>query len=156
MVDSPLLATLNQNGSTNPAALIPGVANRSYGVVGATPAYSAAGGLGHGTVGLGAYQWCVSVGVLPTGFLNTGTNLNTPCTSPDVENSPTLSASNVTSVITPPSQNFPFTVELDDAGNASTPSSVGSATSATNATSVLINAPLEVHLSQRDQWYRSR
>jgi hypothetical protein len=147
-VDAPLLATLNQNGSTNPGTLIPGVSGRSYGVVGATPAYTAAGGLGQATVGLGHYQWCISAGGLPAGFLNSGSNVNTPCTSPDVENAATLSASNISATITPPSQNFPFTVELDDPGNGSTPSSVGSSTSATRATSVVINAPLAIQLTQ--------
>ena len=156
-VDSPLLATLNQTGdtptATNPANLIPGVSGRSYGGTGyATPTYTAAGGLGQGTVGLGPYRWCISAssGPLPGGFLNTGSNVNTPCTSPDVENTATLSASSISSTIpTPPgSANFSFTVELDDPGNGSTPSSISSSTWGRNATSLLINAPLAINLTQ--------
>jgi hypothetical protein len=149
-VDSPLLATLTQIGDTpgtNPGALIQGVANRSYGVVNggsAAPTYTATGGLGQATVGVGHYQWCISsTPGLPAGFLNTAPSVNTPCTSPDVENTATLSAGNVTAA----PNTYSFTMELDDAGNGSTPSSVGIA-SATRTTSLLINPALAIQLDQ--------
>ena len=147
-VDAPLLATLNQTGNTpvtNPGTLIPGVANRSYGVVGATPTYTATGGLGSRTVA--DYEWCVNTGAtsLPAGLGGISTSCAAFTTGAATE---TLSAANITAVITPPSQLFSPTVELDDTGNGSTPSSVASTTSATNSTKLLIDAPLTITLTQ--------
>ena len=54
-----------------------------------------------------------------------------------------LSANPIANTVTPGA--FPFTVELDDTGNVTTPSSVASATSATKATSLQIIAGLAVN-----------
>jgi hypothetical protein len=161
VVDSPLLATLAQTTNLSlPGTLLPGVQSRSYGTGNscsnspancAAPTYTSAGGLGAATVGVGAYQWCISAGALPTGFLNTGGNVNTACASPNVENTATLGATDVSSVITPPSQTFTYTMELDDAGNSSTPSSFPTTSNTPGTvgpTNLLINAPLQVVLTE--------
>jgi hypothetical protein len=160
-VDSPLLATLVQNGSTNPSALIPGVSGRSYGTGSnctggacAAPTYTAAGGLGanpttNGGVGIAAYEWCVSTGAtsIPVGLGGIGTSCS-PFTTTGAATE-TLTSSDVTqTVAAPPSTNFPFTVELADTGNGSTPSAAASSTAATNSTSLVIDAPLAVQLTQ--------
>src|SRR5271157_3524043 len=158
IVDPILAVTLTQthdSPATNPANLLPGVTNRSYGVINGgsdAPTYTATGGLG--ATNVATYEWCVNTGAasLPAGLTGI-TGSSTPCASfgPTGTATATLSAplpNGITASITPPSQNFPFTVELDDTGNVSTPSSVASSASAPRATSLLVNAPLEVHLAQ--------
>src|SRR5271157_2666749 len=158
IVDPILAVTLTQthdSPATNPPSLLQGVANRSYGVINGgsdAPTYTATGGLG--ATNVATYEWCVNTGAasLPAGLTGI-TGSSTPCASfgPTGTATATLSAplpNGITASITPPSQNFPFTVELDDTGNVSTPSSVASSASAPRATSLLVNAPLEVHLAQ--------
>ncbi|MGA3323475.1 MAG: hypothetical protein ABSF45_03320 [Terriglobia bacterium] len=149
IIDPPLVATLTQ--STNPTpttALLPGVSNRSYGVISSgagAPTFTSSGGLGMSTLGLGVYQWCISTGALPAGFLNTGTSVNTPCTSPDVENTATLSANAISSIVASP-QAFTFTIRLDDQGNPAVPSGVTSGT--TNAISTVVTVNPQINLAQ--------
>lgn len=146
-VDAPLQATLVQNGNTNPPNLIPGVAGRSYGIVGAPPTYSAAGGLGSRNVS--TYEWCVNTGAasLPAGLGGIGTSCAPSFTTTGAATE-SLTAANISSTITPPSQTFSITVELDDTGNAATSSSASTRTSATNATTLVMNAPLALQLTQ--------
>ena len=118
--------------------------------IGAVPTYTAAGGLGSRSVT--TYEWCVDTGAasLPAGLagINTST-VGCASSGPTATTTAMLSsgAGNITAAFAPPSQNF-FTVELDDSGNISTPTSAATATAATRSTSLLINSPLEVHLSQ--------
>ncbi|HMD97093.1 MAG TPA: hypothetical protein VKM93_07160, partial [Terriglobia bacterium] len=146
IVDAPLSATLTQAPNVNPANLLPGVTNRSYGVINAgavAPTYTAAGGLGATNATL--YEWCVNTGALslPAGLTGISTSCATPTTGAATES---LSAS---PMITGAANNYAFTVELDDPGNATTPgSSVANATSATNSTNLQIIAPLAIHLTQ--------
>jgi len=142
-IDSALSFSLAQTGlPNNPPALLDGVEGRSYGLTG-TPTYTATGGLGSNGQGSTYYQWCLSQGSLPKGFVNTGSNLNTPCTSLKVANSVTLQANpTITSMVTAPTA-FPFTVQLADKGNATTP-----AGTLTNATSLTVHPQLAAALTQ--------
>jgi len=110
-VNAPLLVTLTQNAITNPPSLIPGAANRSYGTVGAAPTYTGKGGLGARTPS--TYEWCVNTGAssLPAGLGGIGTSCSPAFTTTGAATE-TLTASNISATITPPSQNFSFTVEL--------------------------------------------
>src|SRR5208282_4649073 len=109
--------------------------------------YTATGGLGSRTVA--DYEWCVNTGAasLPAGLGGISTSCAAFTTGANTETL-TAPAPGITAVITPPSQLFSPTVELDDTGNGSTPSSVASTTSATNSTKLLINAPLVITLTQ--------
>lgn len=136
-VDAALAATATQATNPNPYGnLIDGVVGRSYGVAPlATPTYTASGGLGTGT-----YEWCLKAGSLPGGFTPPGA-----CTSPTVIDTLTLSSADVTG----PANPYNFTLQLDDPGNASTPSSQGSNTSSVvGPTGLLIHPVLAATLSQ--------
>src|SRR5208282_4370348 len=62
IINPALVASFLQGASNNPAALLQGVASRTYGVKGDPPTYSVTGGFGAGT-----YQWCLT-GTLPGNF----------------------------------------------------------------------------------------
>ena len=146
VVDAPLLSTLTQNGSTNPANLLPAVVGRSYGVVGAPPTYTATGGLGAGTAGAADYEWCVKTGTLPTGLTGISTSCSPFATIGAATES--LTASAATPIGGTP-QTYSFAVELDDTGNASAPSSVVSTTSSVTAsTSLVVNPVLAASVTQ--------
>jgi hypothetical protein len=162
-VQPPLVATLMQNGTTiaSGGALLPGVYNRTYGVGGGTPTFTAAGGLGAISGGLGGnYQWCLSAGALPTGFLNTGTNLNnsSTCASPVVENTATLAANPITLLSPAPTSatQSNFTVRLDDGGNAAVPNGFASGTTPDPAnvvsSSITVNPQIQLAQSLGTNW----
>jgi hypothetical protein len=140
-VNPALTPTLTQSQAgapvTDPANLLDGVEGRSYGVVGGTPTYTAAGGLGPGT-----YSWCVSTGAasLPTGLNTVSTN----CAAPTVADSVTLTAATIGA---PPGA-FPFDLQLDDPGNDAVPPSAAAAASGTSSTSITINSVLVATLTQ--------
>ncbi|MGA2984967.1 MAG: hypothetical protein ABSG32_14235 [Terriglobia bacterium] len=149
-VDAPLGFSLAQAGNstpTNPAALLDAVSGRTYGVIGGTPTYTPTGGLGAnesnvGAVGNSYYQWCISAGTLPATFSTTGNDLNTACSALVESPSETLQA---VSAITGAAGAYPFTVQLNDTGNATTPSL---AASLTNSTSLTVHTPLVATLTQ--------
>ena len=150
------MAQLNQAGNLNPTSLLPGVYNRNYGVGSGTPTYTASGGLGQATQGVGHYQWCLT-GALPAGFVNTGTNLNnsSTCASPVVEDTATLTANPIT--LPNPSPTSPgtyhFTIRLDDGGNSAVPSTASSLTlDSTVSTSLQVNPPIVLAQSLGTTW----
>jgi len=154
-VNAPLSIQLTQATSatltnTNPANLLSGVTGRSYGNPTGTPTYTASGGLGATTPA--DYEWCVNTGSssLPAGLvgITPSSGTSAPCTTFGITSGnpaiATLSSTNITQVITGTSQVFSPTVELDDTGNASTPTSVASSTSATNSTNLRIHEALAI------------
>ncbi|HEV8383462.1 MAG TPA: hypothetical protein VGQ11_01225, partial [Candidatus Acidoferrales bacterium] len=107
-----------QAGNTTAAStLLDGVNAQSYGVINANagaPIYAGSGGLGSGTAGTVAYQWCISVNgaqVTAIGLSGISTNCAAPTTG-----SPVLlsSAAAITGTAT-------YTVQLSDTGNEATP-----------------------------------
>jgi hypothetical protein len=153
-VDSPLGLSFSQNQPApvaNPANLLPGVTGRSYGLInggGGTPIYMAAGGLGANNVA--TYEWCVDTGAASvpaglTGITGVGASAaNCGSYGPTGVGTATLSSSQITQSISGASQNFTIGVEIDDTGNATTPSSAASGTEAARSTGLLINAALAV------------
>jgi hypothetical protein len=150
VVDAPLSETLTQATlpGANPASLLPAVMNRSYGVVGAPPTYTAAGGLGAGSLGSSAYEWCVKAGSsLPPAGLGPGANSISA-------NCPTYAATGsslalTASPLTGSANTYAFTMQLDDTGNISTPGSVSSGASAQTAnTTLIVNPPLAATVTQ--------
>lgn len=108
-VQPALAAVLTQAGNATPnVSLFDGALGRSYGVIGATPTWTASGGLG-------TYGWCVSTGAasLPGGMVGISTN----CGAPTAGGVVTLTSANVTGA----SGVFFFTVQLSDGGNAAVP-----------------------------------
>lgn len=135
-VQAVLMATLTQAGnaaSPNPAALLDGALNRSYGV-GGTPTYSAAGGLSP------SYGWCISAGAVPAGFTGIST---CPTLTPGAV--VTLSASPVGA-----SGLFNFTVQLHDGGNTAVPSSSATGMFDSRTTDVNINGLLALAANLAD------
>ncbi|MCL5289161.1 MAG: hypothetical protein M1453_14345, partial [Acidobacteria bacterium] len=108
------VVTPNTNANST---LLDGVNAQSYGVINANagaPTYAATGGLGVGTAGAAAYQWCVSAGgatVTAIGLAGISTNCAAPTTGTPVLLS---TASAVTGAAS-------FAVDLSDTGNAATP-----------------------------------
>lgn len=106
--------------NVNPnSTLLDGANAQSYGVITANagaPKYTASGGLGAGTAGAAAYQWCVSAGSATVLVVNL-TGISTSCAAPTT-GSPVLltSASAATGAAV-------FSVQLTDTGNAATPPS---------------------------------
>ncbi|HXJ93187.1 MAG TPA: hypothetical protein VMT20_09940 [Terriglobia bacterium] len=139
--------------ATNPSSLLDAVMDRSYGVIGGTPTYTASGGLGPKAVGGGGYIWCLSQGSLPGGFtgISNGTTCSTATTPAPTSpgNTISLQASNVTGAASNPPAPITFTVLLDDTGNAAVPSGAASSTTAPNSTGVIIRAPLVATLTQQ-------
>jgi hypothetical protein len=120
-----LTSTLTQATNATPnAALLDGVSGRSYGIVGATPTYAAAGG-----AGLGTYRWCVSAGALPAGFV-TSPVISTNCAAPTTTDTVSVTANPAGAAGGPTA----FTLQVDDgtAFNAAVPA--GTSTQATNLT----------------------
>lgn len=146
VVDAPLLESLTQATvtGTNPASLLPGVVNRSYGVIGAPPSYAASGGLGATSPTM--YEWCLNTGSAPTGLGLGGVSIAASCpTYISTGVSLVLSAASITGA----ANTYNFTMELDDLGNASTPGSVASsASSLASATSLLVNPALVAIVTQ--------
>lgn len=150
VVDAPLGAALTQATvpGTNPASLLPAVVNRSYGVIGAPPTYAAAGGLGAGTLGPSAYEWCLKAGSTPppAGLGPGAASITTTC--------PTYVATGASllltaSSITGSAGTYNFTMQLDDTGNTSTPASASSSTSSLAATTSLpVNSALVATVTQ--------
>lgn len=137
-VNAPLVASISQNGSSNPPTLLQGIVGRSYGVIGAPPAYSVAGGFGTGT-----YLWCL-VGTLPGGFGGASTICGkTTSTKEDTFN---LTANPVSGS----PATFPgIQGETGDAGNAAVPDAFSSgSTSRTTASSITIDAALAAMRTQ--------
>jgi hypothetical protein len=178
-VDAPLLVTLTQTGNSLTdtqtgqsgaySALDDGVAARNYGegsncgsggsTACAYPNYAATGGLGAGMAGPTAYQWCIQASsALPPAGLDVGTTPPSNCatakpaiyfasgTPLELTGNPINSSANTT---TSPI-GYPYTVELDDTGNGSTPSSAAffSNTPSTAATSVNVWPALTATLAQ--------
>lgn len=137
-----LSATLTQNGVPNPAALLDGVINRSYGTINAgagAPTYTGAGGIS-GAAGSN-YEWCAtftSGGSAPGGFTGISQNCAAPTTGTTTV---TLTAP---SAVTGFANTFILAVKLDDLGNAATPGSVAAAATATNSASLLIHPQLAI------------
>ena len=99
-------------------------------------------------MGAAAYEWCVNTGAssLPTGLGGIGVTCSPSFTTTGAATE-TLTAS-AASPIAGASKAYPFTVELDDIGNGSTPSSVASSASATSATSLFVNPVLAATITQ--------
>ena len=135
-VDAPLQETLTQATvpGSNPAGLLAGVMNRSYGMagtpptIGAPPTYAAAGGLGANPVatgGLGpnAYQWCVAANspqLPPAGLGPGGATVSANCPT-HISTGALLALT--ANPITGAAKSYSFTMQLDDTGNLATPGS---------------------------------
>ena len=148
VVDAPLLGGLTQATvtGTNPASLLPGVVNRTYGAIGAPPTYTAAGGLGAGAAGVAAYAWCLKTGTLPTGLGPNGASISTSC--PNYFSTGVGTLALTANPLTGAANNYAFTLQLDDVGNSSTPGSSSTSTSAVTATSLVVNPVLMASVTQ--------
>jgi hypothetical protein len=115
-----LVAKLTQTSNPTPAtALLPGVINRSYGVISAgagAPTYTATGGLMAGNKP--TYLWCISAGSPPLNLV--GISPTCGLATSTASNSVQLAASAAKPIGAV--GNFSFTVQADDGGNAAVPS----------------------------------
>jgi hypothetical protein len=137
-----LSSTLTQTGNATPnTALFNAIDGRSYGIIGAAPTYTAAGGTGTGT-----YRWCVTTGdatLRPRGF----SNISAVCGAASTTTTDTAlyTAAAVSGGVL---ASTPFTVQLDDLGNPAVPDSATAAASFNNASAIAINAAPTVAVTQ--------
>ncbi|GEM_PF-5515235 len=137
-----LSSTLTQTGNATPnTALFNAIDGRSYGIIGAAPTYTAAGGMGTGT-----YRWCVTTGdatLRPRGF----TNISAVCgpTSTTTTDTALYTAALVTGGVL---ASTPFTVQLDDTGNPAVPDSATATASFNNSSAIAINAAPTIIVTQ--------
>lgn len=111
-----LTQTGNPSGS-NPANLLPGVTNRSYGVIGGAPTYTVSGGSG-------TYTFPASPGPFPAGFVCAATSNTYTCTA-----NPITGAANA----------YSLNLTVTDTGDAAVPTG-----SATSSSTLVVNAAMIV------------
>lgn len=130
-VHPPLSVSFSQNGVANPSQLLDAVVGRSYGLIGAAPSYTFAGGVG-------AVSWCVNSGTLTSLVGLSGISFN--CSAPTIANSASLAASQVNG----PPNTYNFTVQTSDAGDAAVPG----AAVVTGSTGITVHPALATTLTQ--------
>jgi len=148
IIRGPLLATLTQQQAagappvTNPANLLDGGLNRSYGVINnaqGAPLFSASGGLGLSSVGGSAYRWCLKSGSLPVNVsltASSGSPVTSTCAVGEAATGSTVTLQSTGVVST---GTFTPLLQLDDGGNAAVPSSFTYDASSAPATSAPTN-----------------
>ncbi len=111
-----LTQAANPAGS-NPANLLPGVTNRSYGVIGAAPTYTVSGGSG-------TYSFPASPSTYPTGFACAATASTYTCSA---------------NTVTAGANSYPISLSVSDPGNAAVPNGT-----ATSSSILVVNAAMSV------------